>query len=101
MFNLPFLKTGQILLKTVPFESYVLIPSEELPLRSSLLQSWPHSLGHFLLVILIEDKSSSSEGVFIFETSQISFGTNPSEWNKQPNLVASLMGQKHIVTVKQ
>lgn len=89
MFNLSLLKTGQTLLKAVPFGSYLLIPPVYPPLRSPLLQSWPHSLGHFFFFFLIihfhiESKSSSSEGVFIFETSQISFGTKSSEWDKQP-----------------
>lgn len=54
-------------------------------LRSLLLQICPHSLEYFLLVILIEVRPSSSEGVFIFGVSQIPFGTKPmSGTNNQP-----------------
>lgn len=58
-------------------------------LRSLLLQICPHSLEYFLLVILIEVRPSSSEGVGSpaqrSGVSQIPFGTKPmSGTNNQP-----------------
>lgn len=92
MFNLSLLKTGQTLLKAVPFGSYLLIPPVYPPLRSPLLQSWPHSLGHFFFFFWLSTSTLKAN----LHLLKVCLFLKPARYHLEPSLVSGINNQSSI-----